>query len=69
MLAGVGSGVFGSVEEGVGAMVRLDERVFETDASKRAAYDERFELYKDLWPRLRGYTGAMARQTWVSAAP
>ncbi len=54
ILAGVGAGVFGSVEEGVEAMVRLD-RVFEPDPARHAAYTGRYEQYRKLWPLMKEY--------------
>ena len=49
ILAGSGSGVFASIQEGVKVMVIL-ERTFTPDAMMQARYDERFEKYKGLWP-------------------
>ncbi|MCL4394296.1 MAG: FGGY family carbohydrate kinase, partial [Chloroflexi bacterium] len=48
ILAGVGCGVFPSLQAGVETMVHLD-RTFEPDPNKRALYDERFAKYQRLW--------------------
>jgi len=53
ILAGVGAGVFASAEEGAANMVTVEHR-FEPDAGRRAAYSDRFALYRELWPRLKG---------------
>jgi xylulokinase len=54
ILAGVGAGVFSSVEEGVAAMVSLD-RTFEPDAARHQAYAERYAQYRKLWPLMKDY--------------
>jgi xylulokinase len=54
IIAGVGCGVFSSLADGVGTMVRLD-RTFEPDARKQVQYDERFAKYRQLWPLLKDY--------------
>ena len=54
ILAGVGCGVFPSLEAGVQIMVQL-ERTFEPDAHKQALYTERFVQYQRLWPLLADY--------------
>jgi xylulokinase len=59
IMAGTGSGVFASYEEGVDAMVEL-ERVFEPDAEMRKRYQDRFERYSRLWPLMNGYLREMA---------
>jgi xylulokinase len=54
IMAGAGSGVFPSIENGVAAMVRL-EREFQPDMQVHERYDERFELYRRLWPLMGSY--------------
>jgi xylulokinase len=54
ILAGVGTGAFSSVEDGVKAMVRLGER-FEPDAARQRQYAERFLKYRALWPLMKDY--------------
>jgi xylulokinase len=54
ILAGAATGAFSSLEEGVGAMVRMDRR-FEPDAKRAAAYDGRFEQYRRLWPAMESF--------------
>lgn len=61
ILAGVGCGVFSSLEEGVGAMVHL-ERTFEPDPHTQAGYDERFGQYRRLWPLMAEYLRDLAQQ-------
>ena len=57
ILAAVGIGAIGSLEEGVRAMTSVDRRV-EPVAADRAAYDAAFEVYRDLYPALRPLTAA-----------
>jgi xylulokinase len=57
IIAGSGSGVFASLDEGVKAMVKL-ERTFTPDANMQARYDERFEKYKRLRPMIKDYLSA-----------
>jgi xylulokinase len=54
IIAGVGSGTFGSYAEGVAAMVHPD-RAFEPDFSTHRRYAERFALYQRLGPLMRDY--------------
>jgi xylulokinase len=54
IVAGVGSGLFASYEEGVGAMVKPG-RTFEPDESRHKLYQGRYEQYRQLWPLLGGY--------------
>lgn len=60
IVAGVGSGVFGSFESGVEAMVK-PERTFEPDAQKHRLYEDRFEKYCRLWPLMRDYLRDLTR--------
>ena len=54
LLAGTGSGVFSTLEEGVSQMVEL-ERSFQPDMQMGATYNERFEKYKRLYPLVEAY--------------
>ena len=54
IMAGTGSGVFASMQDGVDAMVRL-ERAFEPGPAKQGLYDQRFEKYTRLGPLMRDY--------------
>jgi xylulokinase len=54
ILAGAGSGVFASLEQGVAAMVRL-ERTFEPDSAQHAHYARRFEQYRQIWPLMKDF--------------
>ncbi len=60
IMAGVGSGVFDSYQQGVEAMVR-PEREFAPDPARQARYAARFEQYQALWPLLQGYEGLRPR--------
>ena len=54
ILAGVGTGAFHSVEDGVKAMVSLGER-FDPNPARRRDYAEKFEKYRSLWPLMRDF--------------
>jgi xylulokinase len=54
ILAGTGSGIFGSVGDGVEAMVK-QRRAFEPHPQVQRIYDERFAKYQQLWPLLEDY--------------
>jgi len=51
IMAGVGTGVFSSFQEGVDSMVKT-ERTFLPDEAKRKKYRDRFEAYKEIWSRM-----------------
>ena len=59
ILAGVGCGVFPSLEVGVETMVRLD-RTFDPDPKKQGLYSERFAKYQRLWPLMADYLRDLA---------
>jgi xylulokinase len=59
IIAGVGSGVYASFEEGVEASVRL-ERTFEPDMKINQRYKARYEMYKELWPLMGKYLRKLA---------
>jgi len=52
ILAGLAIGEFSSVEEAVAQWVKVKE-VFEPDREKHALYQERFEIYKEIYPAVR----------------
>jgi len=60
VLAGVGTGVFDSVEQGVEAMVRVERR-FEPRSRHVPLYNEWYALYTSLWPRVGGFLAEVAR--------
>ncbi len=51
ILAGAASGTFESLEEGVRRFVKT-YRVFQPEEKRKALYDERYALYRDLYPAL-----------------
>lgn len=51
MLAGVQAGVYGSVEEAVGVLVKEKES-YEPRPAQQAEYAEKFALYKEVWPTI-----------------
>jgi xylulokinase len=53
ILAGTAAGVYASVDEGVGRTVRVAE-TFEPDGARAAVYRDRFAVYRDIHPGLRG---------------
>lgn len=59
ILAGTGSGAFSNLEDGVEAMVHL-EQTFEPEPSRRRIYDERFAKYHRLEPLLADYLRNLA---------
>ena len=59
ILAGVGCGVFPSLEVGVETMVQLD-RTFDPDPKKQSLYSERFAKYQRLWPLIADYLRDLA---------
>ena len=59
ILAGVGSGRFSTIQEGVKAMVSLDQ-TFDPDPERHQRYQQRYEKYKELWPLLQDYLQDMA---------
>ena len=58
ILAGLGTGVFNSFQEGVDAMVVLGDR-FEPADTYRNYYREKFEQYKKLYPALEDFIGGL----------
>ena len=58
MLAGVGVGEYGSVDEAVELLVS-EKEVFEPDPSMHERYVERAAIYAELYPALRDITHRM----------
>jgi xylulokinase len=54
MLAGVGAGLFATLEEAARRMCRVD-RTFEPNPARTAAHDEGFGRYRELYARLKGF--------------
>ncbi len=54
IVAGVGSGVFESFEQGVQAMVKLD-RIFEPDERRHEQYQIRYQRFKQMGPLMGDY--------------
>jgi len=54
ILAGTGTGIYSSLEEGTAATVRIRDR-FEPDPAKVPLYAERYESYRELWSLLQDY--------------
>jgi xylulokinase len=52
ILAGCGTGIYRSVSEAAGALVRIKDR-FEPDLARHAAYTQRYELYRGIYPALK----------------
>jgi xylulokinase len=61
IMAGSGSGIFSSAEEGVKAMVRL-EKSFEPDPVMHSRYGELYEKYTRLWPLMKDYLRGLSFQ-------
>jgi xylulokinase len=53
LLAGVGGGLFASAAEAAERLVHLERR-FEPQPERMARYDERYTLYRELYPTLKG---------------
>jgi xylulokinase len=62
VIAGVGSGYYKSVKEGVETMVHT-ERTFVPNPKKSLLYKRRFEYFKELWPMMRSYLQALANDS------
>ncbi len=56
MLAGVGVGMFASLPEAASALSR-GQQVFTPDLALRGLYDEGFGRYRELYQRLKGFSG------------
>lgn len=54
IIAGVGSGILGSYEQGVQAMVKMD-RSFEPDERRHERYQSRYQKYRQIWPLMGEY--------------
>ena len=58
ILAGLGIGAFDSVGEAVAQWVKV-KAIFEPDPKKHARYEERFEIYKKIYPAVREINGLL----------
>jgi xylulokinase len=58
MLAGAAAGVYSSVHEASEALIHVKER-FEPNPEVTPRYDERYHLYKQVYPLLREFLHAM----------
>ena len=54
LLAGVAVGEYGSLEEAVGRAIRVQE-TYEPDRAEAAAYEERYQLYREIYPAFRDF--------------
>jgi sugar (pentulose or hexulose) kinase len=61
LLAGVGAGVVGSLQDAVQRLVQFD-RVFEPRRDYRALYDDRFGKFRELYATLRPFNASYAEQ-------
>lgn len=52
ILAGVATGEYSSIEEAVEATVKIKE-VFYPQEEKKRIYEEKFQIYKDIYPTLK----------------
>jgi xylulokinase len=62
LLAGVGSGVWGSVPEACRATLRVVDRLA-PDPQRAALYDRYYQIYRALYPALKDIYKAVARLT------
>lgn len=63
VLCALALGVYGSAEEAGRAMCHTD-KLYKPDMSLKAAYDEKFEMYRDLKKTLAGYCEYASRSEW-----
>jgi xylulokinase len=47
-------GEYGSLEEAVGRAIRVQE-TYEPDRAEAAAYEERYQLYREIYPAFRDF--------------
>ena len=59
LLAGVGTGVYGSVPEACAATIRIDSRI-EPIPANQVRYDEYYAVYRSLYPALKPAYDAVA---------
>lgn len=52
--AAVGTGGYGSYEEACERIVKMEEEIVQPDLERQKIYRERYEAYKELYPRNRG---------------
>ena len=60
IIAGVGSRVFASFDEGIEATVKV-ERTFEPDMKMHYRYQNNYQAYQDLWPLMGDYLHHLAK--------
>jgi xylulokinase len=58
ILAGVGAGLFADPAQAAEEMLRLESR-FEPDPERSARYAQRYDLYREIYPAVRGIQGRM----------
>jgi xylulokinase len=56
MLAGLGTGLFATLQEAAGSLCRVAQ-TFEPNPARQGLHDEGFRRYQDLYARLKGFTG------------
>ena len=59
ILASVGAGLYSSVQEACGAIVRTD-KVQQPDSANTAEYEKYYQLYREIYPALKGSFGKLA---------
>lgn len=62
IIAGIGSGVFASYADGVGAMVKCD-RSFDPDSKRHERYQIRYQRYRQIWPLMGDYLRDLFSET------
>ena len=60
IIAGVGSGVYASFEDGVETSVRV-ARTFEPDLNLNQRYQANYQAYQELWPLMGDYLRELSR--------
>ena len=68
LMAGVGAGIYGSLGEACAATVGIRERI-EPSPARTATYDRVYELYRDLYPALKGTYAKASALARLNAAP
>lgn len=68
MLAAAGAGLYGTIAEAAAAMSGI-RHTYEPDAQTGAAYDRFYEIYRQLYPRLRETFDALQGAVQAGAAP
>lgn len=68
MLAGHGAGIVPNLKEMAESVVKI-RSTYEPEASRAAAFDERFATYREVYPALRTINHALARHTTERVGP